>query len=152
MPELETERLILGVLTLDDLDALAAIQADPEVMRFFPSGPQSREETLRELERCIAIQAEHGFSLWAALDRRDGRLVGRCGLIPQDLQGRRRGRDRLPAGPDSLGPRPGDRGGDRRSATTDSAGSGWTDWSRSSTGTTWPRDGWPRRRGSGPSG
>ena len=89
---LETDRLILRHLTPDDLDALAAIQADPEVMRYFPSGPRSRDETLRDLGRCIAIQAEHGFSLWAAIDKAEGQLIGRCGLLPQSLQGRERSR------------------------------------------------------------
>jgi ribosomal-protein-alanine N-acetyltransferase len=84
----ETERLVLRHLSIDDLDALAAIQADPEVMRYFPAGPRSREGTLRELERCIGLQEEHGFSLWAAIDKADGRLIGRCGLLPQALQGR----------------------------------------------------------------
>ncbi len=83
-----TPRLALRHLASEDLDALAAIQADPEVMRYFPSGPRSRAETLRDLERCIALQIEHGFSLWAAIDREDGRLIGRCGLLPQSLQGR----------------------------------------------------------------
>ncbi|WP_435010625.1 GNAT family N-acetyltransferase [Tundrisphaera lichenicola] len=86
---LETDRLTLRHLTPDDLDALEAIQSDPMVMRYFPSAPRSRDETLRDLERCIAWQAEHGFSLWAALDRLDGRLIGRCGLLPQSLQGRK---------------------------------------------------------------
>ena len=84
----ETDRLVLRHLMLDDLDSLAAIQADPEVMRYFPSGPRSREGALRELERCIALQEQHGFSLWAAIDKAEGRLIGRCGLLPQALQGR----------------------------------------------------------------
>ena len=35
MAVLETERLILRPLTLDDVDDLAAIDADPDVMRYF---------------------------------------------------------------------------------------------------------------------
>ncbi len=84
---LETARLTLRHLEPGDLDALAGIQADPEVMRFFPSGPRSRELTGQDLDRCIAVQAEHGFSLWATVDRADGRLIGRCGLLPQSLGG-----------------------------------------------------------------
>ena len=84
---LETARLTLRHLAPDDLDALANIQADPEVMRFFPSGPRSRDLTERDIDRCIATQVEHGFSLWATIDRADGRLIGRCGLIPQSLGG-----------------------------------------------------------------
>jgi len=83
---LETDRLFLRPLHLDDLDALAAIQADPEVMRYFTSGPRNRVEVRNELERCIQLQSDHGFSLWAAIDRTDGHLIGRCGLLPQKLQ------------------------------------------------------------------
>ncbi len=36
----------------------------------------------------MALQAEHGFSLWATLERSTGRLIGRCGLLPQSLGGR----------------------------------------------------------------
>ncbi len=85
---LQTPRLTLRHLEPGDLEALAAIQADPEVMRYFPSGPRTPEETGRDLDRCIATQAEHGFSLWATLDRATGRLIGRSGLLPQSLQGR----------------------------------------------------------------
>jgi len=88
MIEFETERLIFRHLATGDLDALAAIQGDPEVMRYFPSGPRDREETGRDLDRCIAVQAEHGFSLWATVERASGLLIGRCGLMPQRLGGR----------------------------------------------------------------
>ena len=37
-PVLETERLVLRHLTLDDLDELAALYRDPEVRRYFPEG------------------------------------------------------------------------------------------------------------------
>jgi ribosomal-protein-alanine N-acetyltransferase len=57
-------------------------------MRYFTSGPRSRSEVLGELERCIALQEHHGFSLWAAIEKAGGRLIGRCGLLPQALQGR----------------------------------------------------------------
>ena len=80
---LETARLTLRHLEPGDLDALATIQADPEVMRYFPTGPRSRDLTESDLERCIAFQAEHGFSVWATIDRADGRLIGRCGLLPE---------------------------------------------------------------------
>jgi [ribosomal protein S5]-alanine N-acetyltransferase len=85
---LETDRLLLRHLSLDDLDALAAIQADPQVMRYFTSGPRTRDEVQGELERCIGLQDHHGFSLWAAIDKSEARLIGRCGLLPQTLQGR----------------------------------------------------------------
>ena len=84
---LETARLTLRHLAPGDLDDLASIQADPEVMRFFPTGPRSRDLTERDIDRCIATQSAHGFSLWATIDRTEGRLIGRCGLLPQSLGG-----------------------------------------------------------------
>jgi ribosomal-protein-alanine N-acetyltransferase len=83
---LETDRLSFRHLGLEDLDALAAIQGDPEVMHFFPSGARSREQTRLDLQRCMLLQAEHGFSLWATIDRATGVFIGRCGLLPQALQ------------------------------------------------------------------
>ena len=85
---LETERLLLRHLRLEDLEALAAIQADPETMRYMASGPLDWERTAQNLDRCIALQAEKGFSLWAAIEKSGGRLIGRCGLLPHSLQGR----------------------------------------------------------------
>ncbi len=85
---LATDRLLLRPLGLDDLERLAAIQSDPEVMRFFPSGPRSQDQTLADLERCMKLQTEHGFSLWATIDRQSGLLIGRSGLLPQTLPDR----------------------------------------------------------------
>ncbi len=84
---LETARLTLRQFERTDLDALASIQADPEVMHFFPSGPRSRDLTERDIDRCIATQTAHGFSPWATVDRAEGRVIGRCGLLPQALGG-----------------------------------------------------------------
>ena len=46
---LRTERLLLRRLSMDDLEALAAIYVDPEVRRFFPEGTLTREETREEI-------------------------------------------------------------------------------------------------------
>ena len=47
---IETERLALRRLTLDDLDALAAIYSDTDVRKYFPEGTLTREQTKEELE------------------------------------------------------------------------------------------------------
>jgi len=83
---IETERLILRHLTPDDLDDLAALYADPEVMRFWPR-PYTRAETQVRLEEAMAHEAEHGFGLWATLRKPEGRFIGRCGLLRQVIDG-----------------------------------------------------------------
>lgn len=80
---LQTERLMLRRLTIDDLDALAELYADPEVRRYFPEGPLTHRETREELEWIIDVYyARFGYGLWATIERRTGELIGRCGLLP----------------------------------------------------------------------
>jgi RimJ/RimL family protein N-acetyltransferase len=89
-PSLETERLLLRPWRpAEDLDALAAVNGDPEVMRFVaPNRPLTRAETEAQLERFVAHWDEHGFGLWAVVPRRapDARCIGFAGLaIPSFL-------------------------------------------------------------------
>ncbi|MEA2557643.1 MAG: hypothetical protein QOG88_1181 [Actinomycetota bacterium] len=80
---LETDRLILRHLTLDDVDALAAVYADPEVRRYFPEGTLTLDETREELEWFIDVHyRRYGFGLWATVLKETGAFIGRCGLLP----------------------------------------------------------------------
>jgi RimJ/RimL family protein N-acetyltransferase len=81
-----TERLILRPLREPDLDALAAIYADPQTMRFL-GGPRTRADTRIRLDWMIAAHREQGFGLWATTLRADGTLIGRCGILIQDVDG-----------------------------------------------------------------
>ena len=84
--QLATGRLVLRPLRESDLDDLAAIYADPQTMRFL-GGPRTREDTRSRLEWMVAAHREQGFGLWATTLRADGMLIGRCGLIVQDVEG-----------------------------------------------------------------
>jgi ribosomal-protein-alanine N-acetyltransferase len=76
---LQTERLVLRPFREEDLDDLAALYADPEVMRFLGEGrAKTREQTRVLLERAIEQCRRHGFGIWALRDRQDGRFVGRA--------------------------------------------------------------------------
>jgi RimJ/RimL family protein N-acetyltransferase len=81
-----TARLVLRRLAHHDLDALAAIQRDPETMRFL-GGPRSRARTGETLGWIIEAEREQGFGLWATTLRADGTLIGRCGILVQDVEG-----------------------------------------------------------------
>jgi RimJ/RimL family protein N-acetyltransferase len=81
MPEIETDRLLLRQFTLDDLDALAQIFADPEVVQHLGSGqPASRGETENALLSIIAHWGRHGFGRWAAVNKQTRDLLGYAGL------------------------------------------------------------------------
>jgi [ribosomal protein S5]-alanine N-acetyltransferase len=86
---LETERLVLRLLTMADLDPLAALYRDPRVRRYFPDGTRTYEETRAELEWIIEVYyGTYGYGLWATVLKESGAFVGRCGLLPWDIGGR----------------------------------------------------------------
>ena len=76
---IETERLILACWRDDHRAAIAAINADPNVMRHFVA-PMTHAETDAQVDRQLASQAEHGFCFWAIERKSDGVLMGLAGL------------------------------------------------------------------------
>ena len=86
---LETDRLRLRQWrAADDLPALAAINADADVMRWIaPNRPLRREETVALLAHIEAHWREHGYGLWAVEPRdRDAGCIGFAGLaVPSFL-------------------------------------------------------------------
>jgi len=86
---LETERLILRHLRLDDLDGLFRLYQDPEIRRYFPDGVKNYEETREELEWFLNGHPEHPeLGLWATIYKETGKFIGRCGLLPWEIDGR----------------------------------------------------------------
>jgi len=83
---LQTERLTLRRFVPEDLELLASIFADREMMRFYPE-PFTRERTQRWIDRSLGLYAARGHGLWALLRRDDGLLLGDCGLVPQQIEG-----------------------------------------------------------------
>jgi [ribosomal protein S5]-alanine N-acetyltransferase len=84
----ETPDLILRRLAWDDLDDLATLYADPIAMATM-GGPRTYEATRRRLGEILDDYGRHGFGLWATVLKADGALVGRCGLLVQEVDGRR---------------------------------------------------------------
>ena len=84
---IETERLLLRRLTLDDLDELAAVFAKPEVFWWAERRGLTRDETEQMLrERFIKRWEEQGFGHFGVIRKSDERLLGYTGLaIPYFL-------------------------------------------------------------------
>ena len=84
---LETSRLTLRKLEDTDLDALAAILRDPEVLYAYEHG-FSMAEVQQWLDRQLERYAQDGFGLWAVIEKASGALIGQCGVTLQDWEGR----------------------------------------------------------------
>lgn len=80
MPELETDRLILRMFSQADLDDLAQIYADPDVMRYLSGHPLTREESAGWLKYFISGWELYGFGWWALVLKESKELIGHCGL------------------------------------------------------------------------
>jgi RimJ/RimL family protein N-acetyltransferase len=75
---INTARLVMRPLTMNDLDALVDLHADPRVNRFVPAF--SREQMVERLADIEQQWLERGHGL-CAVELRDGRaFIGRCGL------------------------------------------------------------------------
>lgn len=77
--ELVTPRLRLRQWRDADRAAFAQLNADPEVMRFFPA-TQTREQSDRSIDLWAAEIAERGWGNWAVEERASGAFIGFVGL------------------------------------------------------------------------
>jgi ribosomal-protein-alanine N-acetyltransferase len=86
---LETDRLFLRRLNLDDLNDLFALYRDPEIRRYFPEGVLNLEQTKEELEWHLNGHPDHPeLGLWATVHKETGKFIGRCGLLPWEISGK----------------------------------------------------------------
>jgi len=76
--EISTSRLLLRRWQDSDREPFATMNADPEVMRYFPA-PLTREQSDALVDRIEAHFAEHGYGLWAV--EAQGTFVGFTGLL-----------------------------------------------------------------------
>lgn len=81
----DTERVRFREMTLDDLDAMAGLLGDAEVMRYY-SHAKSRDEARGWIAWNRRNYAEHGYGLWI-IETIDREFVGDCGLTWQKVNG-----------------------------------------------------------------
>ena len=76
----QSARLTFREMTPDDLDDMALLLGDPEVMTYYPR-PKTRDEAVQWVDWNRALYRTHGYGLWV-LCTADGGFVGDCGLTP----------------------------------------------------------------------
>jgi RimJ/RimL family protein N-acetyltransferase len=83
-PGIVTERLVLRELTKDDLDFVALMLGDPDVMRYYPK-QLTREESLGWINKQITRYTQDGHGLWLVGLRDTLEPIGQVGLIRQHV-------------------------------------------------------------------
>src|ERR1035438_7655107 len=84
---LETERLTLRPLTREDADAIFAVLGDAIAMQHYPRR-FTRKDAEEWIERNLRRYAEHGHGLYAVVLKASGEVIGDCGLVTQQIEGR----------------------------------------------------------------
>jgi RimJ/RimL family protein N-acetyltransferase len=80
---MSTERLLMRRWHASDREPFAALNADPEVMRYFASA-MTREQSDAFVDKIEAGFEERGWGLWAL--EADGAFIGYTGLQPVSFQ------------------------------------------------------------------
>lgn len=84
----ETERLIFREFEPSDAKDLNRIYNDAKTMRFLGAPSETIEIEREHLQRHIEnYYRKYGFGLWAAILKENNRLIGRCGLLYQEIEG-----------------------------------------------------------------
>jgi RimJ/RimL family protein N-acetyltransferase len=81
----DTARLMFRDMTPEDLDDMASLLGDPEVMTYYPR-PTTRPEAAQWIDWNRSLYRTHGYGLWL-LTTADGEFVGDCSLTPQVVDG-----------------------------------------------------------------
>lgn len=85
----ETARLILREITPADAEDFYRIYTDAETMKFQGALPENYSVEVERyyLGKHIEMYYEaRGFGLWAMVLKENNRLIGRCGLIVQEIE------------------------------------------------------------------
>jgi RimJ/RimL family protein N-acetyltransferase len=80
VPTLITERLILDAHRREDFADLAAMWADPAVVRYIGGTPRSQEDSWGRLLRYIGHWQLLGYGYWAVREKVSGNYIGDIGF------------------------------------------------------------------------
>jgi ribosomal-protein-alanine N-acetyltransferase len=70
------------------LDDLWALYCNPNITKYIPDAPRSRKEAQEELEWHMHGHPNHPeLGLWATIHKETGTFIGRCGLLPWEIDG-----------------------------------------------------------------
>jgi [ribosomal protein S5]-alanine N-acetyltransferase len=87
VPEIVTARLMVRELRLEDAEPLARMWADAEVTRFM-GGPRDYETLRLAFEEDVRAGIPPQFDLWPVIEKAAGKVVGHCGLLDKEVEGR----------------------------------------------------------------
>lgn len=86
MKIIETERLYLRELVIDDAQELSKVLSDPEAMRYYPE-PFNMEKVEKWIKWNIENYKKYNHGLWAVILKDGEKFIGDCGITMQKIDG-----------------------------------------------------------------
>jgi len=86
MKIIETERLYLREMDIDDESGLSDIFCDPYSMRYYPK-PFDSDQVKNWILRNINSYAKYRHGLWAVVLKDSDLIIGDCGITIQEIDG-----------------------------------------------------------------
>lgn len=82
MPEMETDRLLLRKITLDDVDDLFEFSSDPDVSRYMRwETNEAKEETMAFVRAVIQGYGNGTSGDWAIVHKKHKKVIGTCAFV-----------------------------------------------------------------------
>jgi len=83
---IETERLYLRELKMDDQNELSKVLSDPESMQYYPH-PFNQEEVKSWIKWNEKNYQQYNHGLWAVVLKEEDTFIGDCGITMQNIDG-----------------------------------------------------------------
>jgi ribosomal-protein-alanine N-acetyltransferase len=83
----ETERLIVRTPEAADAEPLAKLWSDPAATACM-GGPRDFDRVRQSLREDVARPEQPKFDLWTVIEKATGDVIGHCGLLPKEIEGR----------------------------------------------------------------
>ena len=84
---LETDRLLLRYQAVADIPALVALWIDADVTAYL-GGPRQGDSLQKSFDETAAAPFAEPYDLWPVIEKASGQVVGHCGLLDKEVEGR----------------------------------------------------------------
>jgi len=79
--QIETPRLLIREIQIDDVDDLFEMDSDPEVHKYIDQTPvESKDEIVEAIQKLQNQYEENRIGRWAVVDKNTNEMLGWCGL------------------------------------------------------------------------
>jgi RimJ/RimL family protein N-acetyltransferase len=83
----ETARLIIRTHEAGDVEPLARLWCDPTATAYM-GGPRDFDRVCQSIRDDVALPEQPTFDLWTVIEKASGDVVGHCGLLDKEIEGK----------------------------------------------------------------